>query len=80
MEVVLRAIVALQSGIAQGRHIISERLDLERRRNELGEGVISAAIAVLVIAIVGAAMYVAFNAMFTSATDKAKAKVDGIGG
>ena len=79
MEVFLRAIVAIQSGIAAGRQTVDERLG-QARRNELGEGVISAAIAVLVIAIIGAAMYAAFNGMFTSASDKAKAKVDSIGG
>ena len=79
MEVLFRAVVALQSGVVYTRQEIARRLDLDRRRNELGEGVISAAIAVLVIAVVGAAMYAAFNGLFTSASDKAKAKVDGIG-
>ena len=79
MELLFRAVVALQSGVVHTRQEIARRLDLDRRRNELGEGVISAAIAVLVIAVVGAAMYAAFNGLFTSASDKAKAKVDGIG-
>lgn len=35
-----------------------------KRRDERGEGVISAAIAVLIMAFIGVAMWVAFNATF----------------
>lgn len=35
-----------------------------RRRDERGEGVISAAIAVLIMAFIGVGMWVAFNATF----------------
>jgi uncharacterized membrane protein (DUF485 family) len=48
--------------------------------DETGEGVISAAIAVLVMAFLGAAMWVAFNAIFTEATDSVAEQVKKIGG
>ena len=47
--------------------------------DERGEGVISAAIAVLVMAFLGAAMWVAFNAIFTDATAQVGTQVDMIG-
>jgi hypothetical protein len=39
-----------------------------RRGDERGEGVISTAIAVLIMAFLGVAMWVAFNATFTKAS------------
>lgn len=47
--------------------------------DERGEGVISTAIAVLVLAFLGAAMWVAFNRMFNDTTDKTENQVDQIG-
>ncbi len=47
--------------------------------SERGEGVISAAIAVLVMAFLGAAMWLAFKGMFQSTTDKTNRQVDLIG-
>jgi hypothetical protein len=41
---------------------------LSRRRDERGEGVISTAIAVLIMAFLGVAMWVAFNATFSKAS------------
>lgn len=49
------------------------------RRSELGEGVISAAIAVLVMAFLGAAMWVAFNGTMHSAQSKVDSNVNSIG-
>ena len=49
-------------------------------RSERGEGVISAAIAVLIFAAIGAAMWVAYKALFDSASTKTTAKVNEIGG
>ena len=51
-----------------------------RRRDERGEGVISAAIAVLVMAFLGVAMWVSFNVMFRDAASNASAQVRCIGG
>jgi hypothetical protein len=44
-------------------------------RSEAGEGVISAAIAVLVMAVIGAAMYAAFSITFDSAQGTIDQKV-----
>jgi len=48
-------------------------------QNERGEGVISAAIAVLVMAFLGVAMWLAFKGMFKSTSDKTNRQVDQIG-
>ena len=50
------------------------------RRLERGEGVISTAIAVLIIAFLGAAMWVAFNAIWTDSEAKIRENVETIGG
>ena len=47
--------------------------------DESGEGVISAAIAVLIMAFRGAAMWVAFQAIFNDASNKTANQVDQIG-
>ena len=49
------------------------------RRSEIGEGVISAAIAVLVMAFLGAAMWIAFNGTMHSAQSKVDTNVNSIG-
>ncbi len=49
------------------------------RREEAGEGVISTAIAVLIMAFIGAAMWAAFNGVFTSASDDIRDQVAEIG-
>jgi hypothetical protein len=48
--------------------------------DEHGEGVISAAIAVLIMAFLGAAMWVAFNLLFQDAVDRTADNVGQIGG
>lgn len=50
-----------------------------RWRGERGEGVISAAIAVLVMAFIGVGMWVAFNATFQHAAKNVNQQVDCIG-
>ena len=52
----------------------------DRVAEEVGEGVISTAIAVLIMALLGAAMWVAFRGIFDGATDKTGTAVDSIGG
>lgn len=56
--------------------------DLRNRlaRDPRGEGVISAAIAVLVMAFLGVAMYKAFQGMFQDTADKTTNQIDQIGG
>ena len=50
-----------------------------KARDERGEGVISAAIAVLVMAFLGVGMWVAFNATFQSASNHVNQQVNCIG-
>lgn len=52
---------------------------LVRRHDERGEGVISAAIAVLVMAFIGVGMWFAFNATFNHAATHVNQQVDCIG-
>lgn len=52
----------------------------DRFHEEVGEGVISTAIAVLIMALLGAAMWVAFRGIFDGASTKAGGAVDTIGG
>ena len=52
---------------------------LRRGHDERGEGVISAAIAVLVMAFIGVAMWIAFNATFQHAAKNVDNQVNCIG-
>lgn len=52
---------------------------LARPVGQRGEGVISTAIAVLVMAFLGAAMWLAFRDMFAAAADSTRTKVEEIG-
>ena len=47
--------------------------------NEAGEGVISAAIAILIVALLGAAMWVVFSGMMDGATSRIQDAVETIG-
>jgi hypothetical protein len=58
------------------REELSERL----AAGQQGEGVVSTAIAVLVMAFLGAAMWVGFNAIFGDAQGKISTQIDTIGG
>lgn len=51
-----------------------------RRRSELAEGVISTAIAVLIVAFLGIALWKGFDTMMNSATDRTQRQVEQIGG
>lgn len=53
---------------------------LHRLHTERGEGVISTGIAVLIMALIGAAMWVAFNGVFTTASEQIDDNVNCIGG
>jgi len=48
-------------------------------RHERGEGVISAAIVVLIMALLGAAMWIAFNNIWTQTEAKTQSNVSSIG-
>ncbi|HKE72395.1 MAG TPA: hypothetical protein VKB57_02200 [Acidimicrobiales bacterium] len=49
------------------------------RWDDRGEGVISAAIVVLIMAAIGAAMWLAFNTMWKGIQDRTEDKVEQIG-
>jgi hypothetical protein len=59
-------------------HINEARLWIHRRvgRDQRGEGVISAAIAVLIMAFLGVGMWIAFNATFSTAEKNVDNKVN----
>ena len=59
--------------------ITSSNLMTRIRDGQAGEGVISTAIAVLIMAFIGAAMWAAFNGVFTSASDDIRDQVAEIG-
>lgn len=50
-----------------------------RGRGERGEGVISTAIAVLIVAFLGVAMWAGFNTMFQDAQDTTRDQIEQIG-
>jgi hypothetical protein len=57
------------------------RADLrDRIAEDAGEGVISAAIAVLIMALLGAAMWGVFNGVMTGAGQRIESNVNAIGG
>jgi hypothetical protein len=64
--------------VALATHALRRGL-LRRARCERGEGVISAAIAVLIVAFIGAAMWVAFNSIWNDSEDRIRTNVEQIG-
>jgi hypothetical protein len=71
--------VHLESAWIAGRHHLGA-IRLARARDDRGEGVISAAIVVLIMAALGAAMWVAFNGMWKGIQDRTEHQVEDIGG
>lgn len=70
-EPVLRAYVSIRTLLSSGIG--------HAHRDQRGEGVISAAIAVLIMAFIGAAMWLAFDRMFSDTTDRTEDQVELIG-
>ena len=68
----LRLYIAVRTGAAHTGHRLSS--------DERGEGVISAAIAVLVMAFLGVLMWAAFKGIFTKAAANTDRQVTEIGG
>ncbi len=52
----------------------------DRTRNQRGEGIISTAIAVLIVALLGVAMWTGFSSMMSDATEKTSNQIEQIGG
>jgi ABC-type sugar transport system permease subunit len=67
-------LVHTQNLVADAVTALSSRF--QRERNENGEGVISAAIAVLIMATIGALMYVSYAALFNNSARKTSDLVD----
>jgi hypothetical protein len=67
-------------------HLVALRATAAQRHqrgtdhDERGEGVISAAIAVLIMAFIGVAAFAAFKSIMNTVTDKAEECVTGLGG
>lgn len=72
ITIALPLLLAVRSGVASA----TRRAHADQR----GEGVISAAIAVLVMAFLGAAMWATFDTMFADTTQRTSDKVGEIGG
>jgi hypothetical protein len=68
------------TGPRSGRQAVAGGPGVPRRgRGDLGEGVISAAIAVLIMAFLGAAMWVGFQQMWKTTESTTNQKVEQIG-
>jgi len=67
----------LLAGYVAVHSLMLERL---RRVDERGEGVISVAVAVLIIALLGVVAYTAFKVIFDNAANTATDKINQIGG
>ncbi len=74
-DAVLRTWVLQQNARAMLMETAWDRV----RRDEAGEGVISAAIAVLIMAFLGVAMWIAFKATLSGATANVDKQVTNIG-
>ena len=70
MELAIQALVVWQNIKASAR---------DRWHEELGEGVISTAIAVLIMALIGLAMWTLFKTVFDGAGKKIESNVNQIG-
>jgi hypothetical protein len=55
------------------------RPHIRRRRADAGEGVISAAIAVLIMAFLGVAMWIGFNELWGTTRENTRTQVERIG-
>jgi len=75
----LTTYIRLQSAWVAGGHRL-DRVRAARTRDDRGEGVISAAIVVLIMAALGAAMWFAFSGMWENIRDKTQTQVNNIGG
>jgi hypothetical protein len=74
----LRLYASASAAWAVTRHEVRGRL-VRRRSDDRGEGVISAAIVVLIMAAIGALMWVAFKEIWEGVEADTKAKVDSVG-
>ena len=78
-DLVLITYVLTRSAVVRVRHRMEELSGGRRFAGEAGEGVISTAIAVLIVAFLGAAMWLVFSQIISDSGSKAKSQVDTIG-
>jgi hypothetical protein len=77
MNTVLQTTVAVQLAALDAKMAVTKRIS-ERNVNERGEGVISAAIAVMIMAVLGVAMYKLFDTLVGDTAKKATDSVNSI--
>ncbi len=79
-NIVLRHSVATHTLLMRGTHRVAAAGRARTRRSERGEGVISVALAVLIMAALAAGMWVAYKAMWDDASKRTADEVKKIGG
>lgn len=79
-DIVLQHTVATQTAAMRTRKRAAAALDSRNPHGEHGEGVISVALAVLIMAALAAAMRVAYKAMWDDASKRTADEVKKIGG
>ena len=62
------------------RMTVTDNAAANRLRGDRGEGIVSVAIAVLIMAALGVVAYGAFDALFNNTTDAAETQIGQIGG
>jgi hypothetical protein len=77
MSTVLQTSVAVQLAAIDAKAAVVAKLQ-SRKVDERGEGVISAAIAVMIMAVIGVALYVAFDKLVGETSKKATESVNSI--
>jgi hypothetical protein len=78
-DIVLRGTVAGQTAVQHGARRVSNALARRSRDDERGEGVISVALAVLIMAGIAALMWVAYKVMWDDASKRTADEVKKIG-
>ena len=79
-DAVLRSAVAAHGAIVASRTNLDTALAARTREDERGEGVISVALAVLIMAALAAAMWLAYKAMWDDASERTSTLVKKVGG
>jgi hypothetical protein len=77
MNTVLHATAVVQLAVLDLKVAIQAKLE-DREVDERGEGVISAAIAVMIMAVIGVAMWAAYTRLIVSAETKTQGSIDKI--
>ena len=78
-DVIVFSYVLTRATVVRARRALSAVPGGRRLAGDAGEGVISTAIAVLIVAFLGAAMYVVFRNLLESSGSKANDQVNQIG-